>query len=62
MIGSGKMLMADKNKPISTFVDEVCSKGGTTIEAINVMKAAGFNQIIQDADTACIRRAEELGK
>lgn len=62
MIGSGKMLMADKNKPISTFVDEVCSKGGTTIEAINVMKAAGFNRIIQDADTACIRRAEELGK
>ena len=62
MIGSGKMLMADKNKPISTFVNEVCSKGGTTIEAINVMKAAGFNRIIQDADTACIHRAEELGK
>ncbi len=62
MIGSGKMLMADKEKPISRFVDEVCSKGGTTIEAINVLKDGGFESLIKDADTACIRRAEELGK
>ena len=62
MIGSGKMLMADKNKPISRFVDEVCSKGGTTIEAIDLLRDAGFEQLIKDADTACIRRAEELGK
>ena len=62
MIGSGKMLMEQKEKPISVFVDEVCSKGGTTIEAINVLKEADFRKLIRDADEACIRRAEELGK
>lgn len=62
MIGSGKMLMADRTKPIGVFVDEVCSKGGTTIEAINVLKNADLKQLIKDADTKCILRAEELGK
>ncbi|MBQ9328318.1 MAG: pyrroline-5-carboxylate reductase [Solobacterium sp.] len=61
MIGSGKLLQASPDKPLSSFVDEVCSKGGTTIEAISLLKAKGFEQLIQEADTACINRAEELG-
>ncbi len=61
MIGSGKLLQADRDKPIHQFVDEVCSKGGTTIEAINVMKDGNLKDLIVKADTACIRRAEELG-
>ena len=62
MIGSGKMLMEQPDKPIGVFVDEVCSKGGTTIEAINVLREGGMEDLIKKADTACIRRAEELGK
>lgn len=62
MIGSGLLLRKNPEKPISTFVDEVCSKGGTTIEAIDVLKAGDFNELIEKADDACIRRAEELGK
>ena len=62
MIGSGLLLRNNPEKPISTFVDEVCSKGGTTIEAINIFKASDFREIVEKADSACIRRAEELGK
>lgn len=62
MIGSGILLKNNPEKPIGQFVAEVCSKGGTTIEAISVLKDGGFKDLIQNADTACIRRAEELGK
>ena len=62
MIGSGKLLEADPQKPVSEFVIAVCSKGGTTIEAISVMKKRDLNKLIRDADQACIDRAEELGR
>ena len=62
MIGSGLLLRNNPDKPISAFVDEVCSKGGTTIEAIDVFRASDFKEIVEKADSACIRRAEELGK
>jgi len=62
MIGSGVLLQKQAGKPVGQFVDEVCSKGGTTIEAISVLKAHDLETIIQEADDACIRRAEELGK
>ncbi|MBR2677482.1 MAG: pyrroline-5-carboxylate reductase [Solobacterium sp.] len=62
MIGSGIILKNNPDKPVGQFVDEVCSKGGTTIEAIQVLKDGGFEDLIRKADDACIRRAEELGK
>ena len=62
MIGSGLLLQEHAEKPISVFVDEVCSKGGTTIEAINVLKDGKLSDLIQKADSSCIKRAEELGK
>ena len=62
MIGSGCLLRQNPDKPVSTFVDEVCSKGGTTIEAITHLKENGFETLIKEADAACIKRAEELGK
>lgn len=62
MIGSGILLKNSPEKPISVFVDEVCSKGGTTIEAISVFRNSDFREIVEKADSACIRRAEEIGK
>ncbi len=62
MIGSGMLLRNNPEKPISVFVDEVCSRGGTTIEAIQVFRDSDFKKIVEEADTACIRRAEEIGK
>ena len=62
MIGSGMLLRNNPGKPIRAFVDEVCSKGGTTIEAIQVFRDSDFKKIVEEADEACIRRAEEIGR
>ena len=61
VIGSG-YLMKESDKPLSVLIDQVCSKGGTTIEAITEMRNRNMNRIIADANTKCINRAEELGR
>lgn len=62
MIGSGKLLQNNQRKPIEEFIDEVCSKGGTTIEAIESLKSSSMKDDIKIANDRCIKRAEELGK
>lgn len=62
IIGSGEMLEKDKTKPIEAFIDEVATKGGTTIEAINTFREKGLADMVHEADENCIRRAEELSK
>lgn len=62
IIGSGKLLKENPGKPLSTFIDEVCSKGGTTIQAIESMKNDNLAEIVRKANEKCIARAEELGK
>lgn len=62
VIGSGKLLQNNSNKSIDEFIDEVCSKGGTTIEAITSFREANMDKIIHEADEKCIQRAKELGK
>ncbi|MGN0797631.1 MAG: pyrroline-5-carboxylate reductase [Christensenellales bacterium] len=48
--------------PIDTMIDNVCSKGGTTIEAIKTFRQQGVDQAIQDGIRACKNRSEELSK
>lgn len=62
MIGSGKLLQQDRFKPIEQSIDEVCSKGGSTIEAINYLKENDLKEMLHKASDACIKRAKELGK
>jgi pyrroline-5-carboxylate reductase len=40
----------------------VCSKGGTTIEAVNVLQKAGIYGIIDEAVDAAYKRSKELSK
>ena len=61
MIGSGKMLIIN-NQSIEELINAVCSKGGTTIEAIKVFKENNINEITKKAIDACINRALELEK
>jgi pyrroline-5-carboxylate reductase len=61
-IGSATLLKKNRTKPVSDFIDEVCSKGGTTIEAITELKRQNLDRILHDANERCIARAEELGK
>ena len=42
MIGAGKMVENNPDKDIEQLIDAVCSKGGTTIEAVKVYKEKWF--------------------
>ena len=60
MIGSGKILLNNKDKSIDKLIDSVCSKGGTTLQAIQVFNEQGLEEITKKAVNACIKRAFEL--
>ena len=60
MIGAGKMVLENSEKSLDDLISAVCSKGGTTIEAINVYNNNGLNDITNEAVDACINRAFEL--
>ena len=62
MIGSGELLKAARTKPVQKFIDEVCSPGGTTIEAVGILRDRGLDAIVEEANGRCIARALELGK
>ncbi len=60
MIGSGKMVLQSTDKSIDELITAVCSKGGTTIEAINTYNANGLTNITEQAIDACVKRSKEL--
>ncbi len=60
MIGSGFMMLKNKDKSIEELITAVCSKGGTTIEAVNVFKECGLDKITDKAVDACVKRSAEL--
>jgi pyrroline-5-carboxylate reductase len=62
VIGAGELLKRNADKSLDTFINEVATEGGTTIEAINTLKAEGMEKIVHDANENCIERARELGK
>ena len=60
MIGAGKMIKEMDDKSLDDLIDAVCSKGGTTVQAINVYKENNLEKITLDAINACVKRSEEL--
>lgn len=62
MIGAGKMVLNNNDKTLDQLIDAVCSKGGTTIEAINVFNQCDLLKITDKAIDACVKRASELEK
>ena len=61
MEGSAEMLRSSGDDP-ETLIKKVSSKGGTTIEALNVFYNNNLESIVCDAMSACTRRASELSK
>lgn len=59
--GSAAMLLDSGDDP-DTLIGKVCSKGGTTIEAVSKLSEGNFCGLIKEAMDACTKRAEELGK
>lgn len=60
MIGAGKMVTENWDKTIDELINAVCSKGGTTIEAVNVYNQNNLTDITKRAINACVKRAGEL--
>lgn len=61
VIGSGEMVKRNPERAIDELINAVCSKGGTTIEAVNSFNDNKFLNIIDQAVMACVERAKELG-
>lgn len=60
-IGAAEMVLQSGKTP-AKLIREVCSPGGTTVEAVKVLEGAGLNAILAEASDRCIARAYELGK
>lgn len=61
LIGAATVAM-QSGKPMQTLTDAVCSKGGTTIQAVDHLRAQDLSGILAQASDRCIARAYELGK
>ena len=61
LVGASKMV-EKSSEPIDILIDRVCSKGGTTIEGIKVLKEKGLSDIVSECVRAAYNRAEELSK
>jgi pyrroline-5-carboxylate reductase len=53
-------MIKSSDKSITEMIDAVCSKGGTTIEAVNIFKTAGLFEIVDGAVSAAYERAKKL--
>lgn len=53
---------ADSLEDMQTTIDNVCSKGGTTIEGIYKLDEGHFDEVVISAVDAAIRRSAELGR
>lgn len=52
----------NSNSGVQSLEESVCSKGGTTIEGIKVLKEKGFDIIVSEAVSAAAARSREMEK
>lgn len=57
--GSAQLVLQTGRHP-GDLKDMVCSPGGTTIQGVKALEAAGFRAGVMDAVEACVRKAQEL--
>ena len=55
-------MIRKSSKSITDLISDVCSPGGTTLEAIQVFDERGMDQTIKDGITACIKKSVLLSK
>ena len=60
-LGASKMVMESTDSP-EQLRNNVCSPGGTTIEAVNVLTDRGFIDTVAEAVDACVRKSENMEK
>lgn len=61
MAGAAEMLLTSDKTP-DALTQAVCSKGGSTIEGVTVLKNSDFEHIVVNCIKAAYKRNQELGK
>lgn len=61
-LGAISVISQDKQTPIEDMINAVCSKGGTTIEAITSFKTDKLEEIIDRAVVAAYNKSQFLSK
>lgn len=61
VLGSAELAQRD-DESVSDLIMKVCSKGGTTIEAVKVLEENNFRGTVAKAVNACVKRAKELSE
>lgn len=61
-IKSSANMILKSDDPIEVLIDNVCSKGGTTIAGLEELKNNGFKETIEKCIKACSNRSRELSK
>lgn len=59
VLGSAKMVLETGRHP-GELKDQVCSPGGTTMEAVRVLEEKGFRSSVIEAMKACVRKARGI--
>ncbi|MBO4594716.1 MAG: ribonuclease HI [Clostridia bacterium] len=54
------MIESNPDKSIDELINAVCSKGGTTVEAIKVFDENDLSGIVYKAVSACVNRSDEI--
>ena len=61
VLGAAEMVRSDE-QTLPELIQRVCSKGGTTIEAVKVLQDGNLYQTVSAAVDACVKRAKELSE
>lgn len=59
VMGSAKMVLETKLHP-AVLKDQVCSPGGTTIEAVQSLEESGLRGAVMKAMTACAEKSKQM--
>ena len=60
--GGAEMVARSEDKTLGQLIDAVCSKGGTTIQAVDSFREDDLYGTIGRAVAACVKRAQELSE
>ena len=59
VMGSAAMILASEDEP-ATLVERVCSKGGTTIEAVKLLEQKGFKELVKKGFRAAMEKSIKM--
>lgn len=60
-LGAAKMVLSGGESP-TKLKQNICTPGGTTVEAVKILDNCGFAKIIKDAAAACEEKSKFLAK